>query len=442
VIEGSDTAKMEGRSISKRLPLQAILIFLLTALFLLSYFESSNSYVSAENPAETVIIAKFDVPVDPGSTTFMQRVVDQAISQHASAILVEMNTPGGLLSDMLSIINLINTANQTGLPTYTFVPPSSIAASAGIYIAMASNRIIMGTGAVIGPSTPTAVGGSPEEQNHTEAAMLKLMVSLAQKWGRNSTAAYSMVYGDQAYTTNEAVKDNLVDGTADSLNNTLNKLGLAGKPQITLEENLYEQFLSVLSNPFLDGILILLGVVAIVADITHPTTVLTVVGAISIIAGLIGAEAINASLLGFIILAISAALIFLELKLGHGIAVTAGIILGATGIFYLSQGLTYAPSPITAITELALFGVVISAILIGLYFRWIIGPIRRHSKLTGPESLVGQTGIAITNLQPDGEVRVAGVIWHAESTAESIAKGEKVKVKSVRNLKLEVEKTS
>src|ERR1700751_3565564 len=104
-----------------------------------------------------------------------------------------MNTPRGLLNDMTSIIRVIDLANQSGIPTYTYVPPDALAASAGSYIAMASNKILMGTGSEIGPSTPIVVGGSALEQNHTEDGMLSLMTSLAEKWGRNSTAAQNMV---------------------------------------------------------------------------------------------------------------------------------------------------------------------------------------------------------------------------------------------------------
>ena len=94
---------------------------------------------------------------------------------------------------MISIISSIPSANQSGIPTYTFVVPNGLVASAGSYIAMATNRIYMATGSVIRPSTPIVVGGTYLEQNHTQAAMLNLLVSLAQKWGRNATAAYFMV---------------------------------------------------------------------------------------------------------------------------------------------------------------------------------------------------------------------------------------------------------
>lgn len=394
----------------------------------------------AQGNSGPVVIVNFDVPVDPGSSGFVDRAVNSAIGQGASAIVIEMNTPGGLLSDMLSIVNSITKANQSGIPTYTFVVPNGLAASAGSYIAMATNGIYMGPGSEIGPSTPIVVGGTALEQNHTQGAMLSLMQTLAANWGRNSTDAYNMVQQDEAFTANQAVADHLVDGLANSLSDVITRIGLSDRQQITLSESWYDEFISALSDPTLDGILILLGIVAIVLDFYHPTIILTIAGILGIAMGLIGAEVVGASFLGYLILAIAAVLIALELKLGHGFAMMAGVALGAFGIYYLAQGLNYSPSPITGVTELELFLVVVAGVVAGLYFRWIIGPIRHRGKLTGPEAILGKTGVAVTDLKPDGEVRVGGIVWRAKSIQGDIQKGDLVRVKSLEDLVLKVEK--
>jgi membrane-bound serine protease (ClpP class) len=395
---------------------------------------------TAQGSASLVVIVNFNVPVDPGSSSFVDSAVNYAIGNGASAIIIEMNTPGGLLSDMLSIINSITNANKSGIPTYTFVVPNGLAASAGSYIAMATNKIFMATGSEIGPSTPIVVGGTALEQNHTQAAMLSEMVSLANTWGRNSTAASDMVENDEAFTASQAIAYHIANGSANSLSEVISNLGLQGAQQVTLSESLYDQFLSAISDSTLDGILILLGIVLIVLDFLHPTIILTVAGVIALVLGLIGAEVIGASFLGYLILAIAAVIIILEIKLGHGFAMMIGVAIGAVGIFYLAQGVSYSPSPITDLTEIELACVVIFGIIIGLYLRWIIGPIRQRSKLTGPEALVGKIGKAVTDLKPEGEVRIAGVVWRAKSISGDIQKGESVKVKSIENLELTVEK--
>jgi membrane-bound serine protease (ClpP class) len=387
-----------------------------------------------------VVVADFSVPVDPGSSAFISRVVATAQSDHAQAILIEMNTPGGLLNDMISIVGSVTKANQSGIPTYTFIVPNGLGASAGSYIAMATNKILMAPGSEIGPSTPIVVGGTSLEQNHTQAAMLDLMTSLAEKWGRNTTAVYNMVQYDQAFSANQAAAVHIADGIADSYSLGLAQLGLSNNPQVNLSENLYEQIISALSNSVLDGILILLGIIAVVLDIYHPTILLTIVGVIAIVAGLIGAEVVDASALGLVILVLAAALIIVELKLGHGYALIGGVILGALGIYYLSFGLQYSPSPITGVVELELSGFVVFGVLVGLYIRWIIGPLRRKRKLTGAETMIGKIGIVVTDLTPRGEVRVQGEIWRAESSSGNIQKGEQVQVKAISGLVVIVEK--
>ena len=394
----------------------------------------------AQGNSGPVVIVNFDVPVDPGSSGFVSRAISYAIQQHASAIVFEMNTPGGLLSDMQSIIDSINDSQQSGIPCYTFVVPDGWAASAGSYIAMATNKIFMAPGSAIGSSTPIVVGGTDLEQNHTETFMLNYMEGLATEWGRNITAAQNMVLQDEAFSWTEALDNHVADGSASSLNEVLSDVGLTGAPQVTLSESLYDQFISALSNSTLDGILILLGIIAIAIDFYHPTIILSIAGIVVIVLGLIGAEVIGASVLGYVILAIAAVLIALELKLGHGFAMMAGVAIGAFGIYYLAQGLNYSPSPITEVTDLELFLVVVAGVVAGLYFRWMIGPIMHRGKLTGPEAIIGKTGTAVTDLKPDGEVRVGGIVWRARSIQGEIRKGESVRVKSLEDLVLKVGK--
>src|SRR5271155_2973964 len=252
---------------------KALALVLLAVLVLSPVLAFQHS--AAATPGEVVVV-NFDVPVDPGASAFVADAVSMAQAQNASAIVIEMNTPGGLLSDMLDIISSIQAANQSGIPAYTYVPPDALAASAGSYIAMATNGILMGPGSEIGPSTPIVEGGTALDQNHTEDAMIQLMVSLAQSWGRNTTAAYDMVYADTAYSASQANAYNIATGSASTLQGALSQLGLSGNNVVTVQESAYDQLLSALSDPTLDGILILVGMLAIVLDLFHPTIVLSI----------------------------------------------------------------------------------------------------------------------------------------------------------------------
>jgi membrane-bound serine protease (ClpP class) len=384
-----------------------------------------------------VLVVNFDVPVDPGSSSLMASAVSTAQASGAPAIVIEMNTPGGLLSDMLDIVSSIEQANQSGIPTYTYVPPNALAASAGSYIAMATNGILMGSGSEIGPSTPIVEGGTALEQNHTENAMISLMVSLAQKWGRNSTAAQAMVASDVAFSAAQAYQYHLTEGNASTLQGALSQFGLG--PNFTIvQEGAYDQFLSALSDPNLNGILIFLGALAIVLDLWHPTIVLSIAGAIALVAGLVGLEVVGASILGAAVILTGVALMFLELRLGHGFAMIAGAIIGGAGVYLLFQGVQYSSSVLVDYTQIEAVTVGSVGVLGGLYVRWIVGPLRRRRNLTGSESLIGKRAVVLSPLSPIGEVRVEGIIWRAKSDSGALSVGDEVVVKRVDELVLTV----
>ena len=389
---------------------------------------------AATDQADTVVV-NFDVPVDPGSSGLMTGALATAESTHAPAIVIEMNTPGGLLSDMVNIITTIEQANQSGIPTYTYVPPDALAASAGSYIAMASNGVLMGPGSELGPSTPIVEGGTPLEQNHTEGAMLSLMVSLAEKWGRNSTAAQAMVLSDVAYSSADAYRFHLTEGNATTLQVALSQFGL-GPNYTVVQEGAYDQLLSALSDPNLNGILIFLGALAIVLDLWHPTFVLSIAGAIALVAGLVGIEVVGASALGGVVILTGVALMFLELRLGHGFAMIGGAIVGGAGVYLLFQGAQYSSSTLVDYTQVEAVAVGAVGVLGGLYVRWIVGPLRNRRNLTGSESLVGKQGVAVSTT----EVRVEGVIWRARMVSGGLLQGDRVKVKAVEGLALVVER--
>lgn len=412
-------------------PLVMVALAVALSCFLLG---SVVSRVHASSAADTIVVS-FDVPVDPGSSALMANAVSIAKSSHAPAIVIEMNTPGGYLSDMLGIVASIQQANQSDIPTYTYVPPDALAASAGSYIAMASNGISMGSGSEIGPSTPIVEGGSALQQNHTEDAMVSLMVSLAEKWGRNSTAAQAMVVSDIAYSAAEAHAYHLAQGNASTLQGALTQFGL-GSNYTVVQEGAYEQLLSALSDPNLYGLLILLGALAIVLDLWHPTFVLSIAGAIALVAGLVGAEVVGSSLLGLAVILTGVVLMLLELWQGHGFAMIGGALVGALGIYLLFQGVQYSSSTLIDYTQVEAVAVGAIGVLGGLYIRWIVAPLRKRRSITGPEALVGKQAVAVSKT----EVRVDGVIWRARSVSGEFNPGDSVRVKAVEGLVLVVDK--
>ena len=153
----------------------AALFLVLVGSFLVSAASTSTQTAASGNGV--VIIANFNYPVDPGSAAMMSRVVSTAKGDNAAAIVIEMNTPGGTLSDMTSIINSITDANESGIPTYTYIEHNGLGASAGSYIAMATNKILMGPGAEIGPSTlPGPLVAEPERRQDVQLGRFRAAI--------------------------------------------------------------------------------------------------------------------------------------------------------------------------------------------------------------------------------------------------------------------------
>lgn len=401
---------------------------------------------STASTGQNVLVLNLHEEIDPGSSHFISSALSGVNRSNTVAVVIDMNTPGGILQNMLDIINAINATQARGVPVYTYVPSYGGAASAGSYIALASTAVYMGNATAIGPSTPIVVGGTSLEQNHTENYFIAYMGALAQENGHNVTAAQIMVSQDRAYTGHEAIAINLVNGYASNLTSFLSKMGLGGYNVVTQNPNFYDNFLSFLSNTTVDGLLILVGSIAILADIYHGTAVLTIVGVAFIALGLLGAEIVSASLVGIILVLIGALFIFLEAKTGHGIALISGVIVTLFGTFmlaspYLSSNPGYSPSPFGTGDIVAAILIAIIAIVIGLFVRKIALSLK-SKKYTGAEILVGKTAVVRKPINPIGTVSVEGIQWRARSEDGSIIdQNEKVTIVGREDLLLVVRKS-
>jgi len=394
---------------------------------------------------KTVIVIEMNVPIDQGATSLVARSVAAAEADQAAGIIINMNTPGGSLNDMISIVDSIS--NST-VPVYTYVGNDSGATSAGSYIAMATDKIFMGPGSQIGPSTPYILGGGTAlEQNHTTEYAVSFMVALAQEHGRNVTAVTQMALYNVAYDYADALMYHVADASSYSLGQTIAMLNLTGAAVVTISETPTEQLVSLLSDATVDGILLLLGIVAIVIDFLHPTIVLSVAGAVLIALGIIGTEAIengngsSAVALPLVLFACAAVLIVLELKTGHGFMLMAGVLVGILGTVLLTYQIPYSPSPFGDVQYLELGLFLVLGGLLAMYTRWV-GKAIRKKPVTGAEALIGKTGIVTQELGPEGDVSVDGIIWKARLTGPSLNKlegGARVVVVRRSGLTLEVQ---
>src|SRR5712691_8269568 len=388
-------------------------------------------------PAGALLVT-FNIQVDAGAADYVHRAAQAAIASNQDLVIV-MNTPGGLLSNMVQIINSTQEVQNHGLAVYTFVPPAAFAASAGSYIALASNAIYMGNASVIGPSTPYIIGGDPSQVQHVQNFAKALMTSLAQAHGYNVTAAIDMAQNNTAFSGTEAAAIGLVTGMAQSLSDFLKNVGLNGVPVTPFDEPLYDRFLSFLSDPTVDGLFILIGIIALVLDLFHRTLFLSVVAVIFIALGFLGAQVIGASVVGILILIIAAALVILEVKAGHGLFAVTGIALGLAGTYLLAYNVAYSPSPY-GITQYVILGGTGAALVVAfLYLTRIRHALMAQPKLIDPGRIVNMTGRATTDLVPgqDGVANVGAEEWTAQSD-QVIPKGSLIRVTGYSDGKIQV----
>jgi len=401
---------------------------------------------NASGIQKQVVVLNFQEAVDPGSAAFFKSSLLGLTPSTVGAVVINMNTPGGYISEMLQMISYINQTEAKGIPVYTYVDPSGLASSAGSYIAMASDYVFMGPGSSIGPSSPVVLGGSSSETT----AMIQLMTSLAVAHGKNVSAALSMIVSQAIYSSTQALALNLIDGQANNLSAFLQIEGLASSQNATnvvmMNPNSYDNFLTFLSNSFVDGILITIGVLAILLDIYHGSIILSLVGLIMIGLGLIGAEIIGAPFVGMIFIIVGAALILFEFKTGHGFMMISGIVVSVVGAFLLTPSyITYSPSANSSspFSESNLFvaaGVIIVAFMVAYYLQYIIRSLGKK-KYTGLEGMIGQQVEVKEELIPEGWVSYEGQRWKARLiSGDKAAVGEKVIVRSNEGLTLLVEK--
>ena len=413
-------------------------------------------------------VASLNADIDPGTADFMSTTVGNAEAQCAANIVFVLVTNGGDGASMESMVSSIAGYQQWGGNFTTLVAPQgAYAFSAGSYIAEASNQIFMEPGTTIGSATPIVSGIPTGEENSTMTkdinAFASYMATLTSANGRNATATALMVTGGVSYCSTpmppacpSATKEDVVTGVVNSttLQGALSYLNVpAGTPINT--PGLRSSLISILSNPNVSSLLFLLGVLLVVADLFHPTIILSVVGVAVIAAALFGLGTFGASPLAIILMIIGAAFIFLEVKTAHGISAAVGVIIFVFGFLLIYQfppaaaatpsGATPPPTgTFSGIPDIT-WGLLVAlgaAIVIGsLYLRSIRDALRNRPKVNEPSVLIGREGTMKSDLEPGGRgvAQVASEEWSVTSS-EELRIGDPIRVKGVTGQTLAVEK--
>ncbi len=418
----------------KNSKLMLLLVIFLIALFTVPIHGSNQ---------KSLVVINFNYQVDPGAQDYFQSAYNFAIS-NGDPVLIIMNTPGGYLDNAFAIINFTVSAERSVNVT-TYVPPGDMAASAGSYIAMASNNIYMGNGSFIGPSKPYIIGGTQLEEQHVTNASLAYMESLAQMHGRNVSAVIPMVENNTAYTASQAFSLGLINGITDNMTSLLIKLNYQNLPKVEFTENLLQQFESFISNSTVATFFILIGAIAILLDIYHGSIVLSIAGVISLAIGFWGSGMISYQPVAYLLIIIGIAMIFLEIKLGHGLAMLSGVAMVIGGSFMMILGVTYSSNvPYLNSSNYALIAFEATVIPIGaLYLIGLRKAVMKKPPKVGVDRYIGKKGVAVTDIIPgkEGVVNVLSEEWTAKSE-EEIKKGEEIEVLKYDNGILIVRKVS
>jgi membrane-bound serine protease (ClpP class) len=420
------------------------IIFIIPALFLFVFCFPGNTFATANE----VYIIKVSGSINPAVADFLEKGIRKASADGVSCIIIEIDTPGGLAESMRKIVMAIFASK---VPVISYVAPSGArAASAGVMITIAADIAAMAPGTNIGAAHPVGAGGRDIGGKMAEKVtndMVAEVKSIAKKRKRNVEWAEKAVRESVSVTETEALKANVIDIVAtdiDDLIRQINGRKIENKgvlkldhPKKTLiEESLRIKVLKTISDPNIAYILMMIGLVGLYFELSHPGAVLPgVVGGISIILAFFAFQTIPVNYAGFLLIILAIVFFILEMKIAsYGLLSVAGItslFLGSLMLFEdngSEMGLSWKVLVPTIIVVSGFF-VVVS----GLVFKSHLAKPK-----TGAIGLVGEIGVVKEAILKEGRVLVHGEMWKAISK-DPIEKGAKVRIVKVENLVLEVE---
>jgi membrane-bound serine protease (ClpP class) len=413
---------------------------------LLSIF-LSTTFASAD-----VLKIVVDDTIQAATAERIERAIDHAAAIKADAVLIELSTPGGVMSSMREIMQKIVASPA---PVIIYVTPSgSRAASAGFFILESADVAAMAPGTNTGSAHPVGpfggdIQGAMGEKVMNDAAAL--MRSFVSKRGRNVDTAESTVRQSKSFTESEALSQKLIDYVAKDehdlfrqmagkpikrFNGDTVTLDLVGKPEQVLQPTLKQQILAFLMQPDIAFVLLAIGALALYAEFNHPGAVWPgTVGIVFIVLAVFALHLLPIRFAAVGLILASFALFALDAKFGtHGALAVGGIATLVIGALLLVD----SPIPEMRVKLATALAVSIPLGVITVFLMTIALRARRNKVVTGIEGLIGEVAVAQTPLAPAGKVFVHGEIWDAVSSA-NVAAGGRVRVRKVDGLELTVE---
>lgn len=423
-----------------------IIVGLLVSLF----FMGTQGGSEEKSP---ILHIEVDGIINPATAKFIMESIDQASEQAAQCLIIQLDTPGGLMESMRIIVKKILSSN---IPIIVYVAPSGArAASAGVFITMAAHVAAMAPGTHIGAAHPVTLGAEGKEnKTMTEKIVndtVSYIKSIAKTRGRNVEWAEKAVVKSVSITDEEALKLKVIDLISPDVKDLLARLdgrvikfdGMTrtlmtkGVEPRSVRMSWRYRLLDIISNPQIAYILLMLGIWGVFFELSNPGAILPgVVGGIFLILAFYALQMLPISFAGLALILFGIILFIAEVKVAsHGLLSVGGVI----SLFLGSMMLIESPTDYMRIS----LSVIIPAVLVSAaFFVFALTKairVRLTKPTTGIEGLLGEVGIASTPIAPEGKVSIHGEFWNVVSD-ESVERGDKVKVVGVTNLKLRVKK--
>jgi len=411
-------------------------------------------FLPAITAAQKVISITIDGTINPASADFIHNSIHNAANEKAEALILHLNTPGGLLQSTRMIVSDIL---ESPIPIIVYVSPGGAhAGSAGVFIVLAAHIAAMAPGTNIGAAHPVVLQGQMdsvmnEKATNDAAAFIR---SIAEKRHRNIEWAERAVRRSYSYSETEALRDSVIDLIANNDVHLLQKIDgktielTAGEKKLFLKEpvvalykmSVWEKLLNVLSDPTIAYILLMIGMYGIMFELFSPGAILPgIAGVIALILAFYSMQTLPVNYAGLALIIFGVILFLLEIKIvSHGL-----LAIGGTVSLFLGSVMLIKPGSSMEFSSISRAVIYSVTVLSALFFLFVLGAglrAQRRKVVTGAEAMTGATGEVIEILDPSGIVKLNGEIWAAESVSGTIAKGEKVKVRERKSLKLFVEK--
>lgn len=432
--------------------------WLALGLLALGFLFPAQPGARAQSDSPVVVVMRLEGPLNPIWQETLKRATNIAGQRGAQALIVELDTPGGSTDTMNRLVQQLR---ASPLPVVVYVSPAgAMAASAGTLITLAGHTAAMAPETTIGAASPVGMQG--EDIESTSERKIKEVIKasargLAQRRGEEAVLlAESMIEEARAVSAEEALQANLVDIVARNLTDLLDQLDgravdldgeivtlhTAGAEVVVVPSTFLEQFLQVLTNPNLVFLLLSIGVQAILIEISSPGGwVAGFIGVVCVALAVFGIGVLPVNWFGIVFLVMAFVLFLLDIKAPtHGALTAAGV-----GSFIVGALVLFNSPNVPGFPRVSVPLVVGTGILFGAAFSLIVGIALRARRVpvrVGQESLVGQVGIARSELAPTGSVQLGSELWTATlaDLNDRAPKGSRVEVVQVQGINLVVRK--